>query len=263
MWDLWWTKIHWGRFCPSTSDSPANHSTDCSTLIIIIIRGRYSRSTNALSNRGLGSTPPRGRKLTSLNNIHKCLLLIPNARGYNWATLFLGKINTGTSPSRLGGGVSKIDTIKYLYYTIRVLYNKICSWVPWDSDLRKAALAIPGKNWKLQTRLLVREGAPQQLARNYLKIMKERRGKIGRVSQMGAWHRQTGRLTVGRNITFWLLLILLVVPHFLLHIFLFFPFCVLTSLLCIQNVGGKWRKLRENSEKKMQQDSEQYRQKDT
>jgi hypothetical protein len=26
----------------------------------------------------------------------------PSARGYNWATLFLGDINTGTWPSRLG-----------------------------------------------------------------------------------------------------------------------------------------------------------------
>jgi hypothetical protein len=24
MWDLWWTKWHWGRFSPSTSVSPAN-----------------------------------------------------------------------------------------------------------------------------------------------------------------------------------------------------------------------------------------------
>jgi hypothetical protein len=38
VWDLWWTKWHWGRFSPSTSVSPANlHSTDCSTFIIIII----------------------------------------------------------------------------------------------------------------------------------------------------------------------------------------------------------------------------------
>jgi hypothetical protein len=38
MWDLWWTKWHWGRFSPSTSVVPANlHSTTCSTIIIIII----------------------------------------------------------------------------------------------------------------------------------------------------------------------------------------------------------------------------------
>jgi hypothetical protein len=29
-----WTKRHWGRFSPSTSVSPANHSTDFSIIII-------------------------------------------------------------------------------------------------------------------------------------------------------------------------------------------------------------------------------------
>jgi hypothetical protein len=35
MWDLWWTERHWRSFFSSTSVSPAKHSTDCSTLIII------------------------------------------------------------------------------------------------------------------------------------------------------------------------------------------------------------------------------------
>jgi hypothetical protein len=44
MWDLWWTKWHWGRFSPSISVSPANsHSISCSTLIIV--RGWYSGPT--------------------------------------------------------------------------------------------------------------------------------------------------------------------------------------------------------------------------
>jgi hypothetical protein len=35
IWDLWWTKWHWGSFSPSTSVSPVNsHSIYCSTLII-------------------------------------------------------------------------------------------------------------------------------------------------------------------------------------------------------------------------------------
>jgi hypothetical protein len=34
MWDLWWTKLHWGRFSPSTSVSPTDNSTDCCTLIM-------------------------------------------------------------------------------------------------------------------------------------------------------------------------------------------------------------------------------------
>jgi hypothetical protein len=42
MWDLWWTKWHWGRFSASTAVSPTNHhSTNLS--IIIITRGRYDR----------------------------------------------------------------------------------------------------------------------------------------------------------------------------------------------------------------------------
>jgi hypothetical protein len=42
MWDLWWTKWHWGRFSPSTSVSPSDHhSTNFS--IIIITRGWHNR----------------------------------------------------------------------------------------------------------------------------------------------------------------------------------------------------------------------------
>jgi hypothetical protein len=47
------------------------------------------------------------------------------------------------------------------------------------------ALTMPGKNLKVQTRLLVREGASHQQTRNCLKIIKERMGKIGRGSQIG------------------------------------------------------------------------------
>jgi hypothetical protein len=57
--------------------------------------------------------------------------------------------------------------------------------MPWEPDLKKAALAMRSKNWKLHTRLLVREGAPRQQIRNYLKIIKERI-KVGRGSQMSA-----------------------------------------------------------------------------
>jgi hypothetical protein len=35
MWDLWWTKWHWGRFSPGTSVSPVNsHYTNCAKFII-------------------------------------------------------------------------------------------------------------------------------------------------------------------------------------------------------------------------------------
>jgi hypothetical protein len=57
MWGLWWTKRHCGRFSPSTSVSPANHSTNFS--IIIITRGWHNRSINGRSAKWtqLDSTP--------------------------------------------------------------------------------------------------------------------------------------------------------------------------------------------------------------
>jgi hypothetical protein len=98
--------------------------------------------------------------------------------------------NTGTWPSRLGGSLKNKD-------------NKLCSWVPWDSDLRKPALAMPSINWKVQTRLLVREGAPHQQTRTCLKIIKGRREKIGRGSQMGAWHQDRLADWLSVIIEFW------------------------------------------------------------
>jgi hypothetical protein len=60
---------------------------------------------------------------------------------------------------------------------------------PVDSDLRKVALAMPGKNWKLQTRLLVREDASLNKPEPVKKITKEIMGRIGRGSQVGAWYQ--------------------------------------------------------------------------
>jgi hypothetical protein len=39
----------------------------------------------------------------------------PSARGYNWATLFLGEINTGRNLALLVGEVSKIEIINYAH----------------------------------------------------------------------------------------------------------------------------------------------------
>jgi hypothetical protein len=92
----------------------------------------------------------------------------------------------GTWPSRLGESQNRD--------------NEICSWIPWDSDPRKTALGMPSKNWKLQTRLLVREGAPNQQTRKYLKVIKERTLN-GCESQMGAWHQD--RLADWLSIVMW------------------------------------------------------------
>jgi hypothetical protein len=44
MWDLWWTKRHWGRFSQSISVSLASHSIDFS--IIKIIWGWHNKPTS-------------------------------------------------------------------------------------------------------------------------------------------------------------------------------------------------------------------------
>jgi hypothetical protein len=84
--------------------------------------------------------------------------LIPIAGGYNWVTLFLGDINTGTWPSRLGES--------------RIWDRKIWSRVLWDSDPRMTALARTSSNCKWQTRSLVRESALHQQTRNCLTVTK-------------------------------------------------------------------------------------------
>jgi hypothetical protein len=44
MWDLWWTKWHWGRFSPTILVSSANsHSTAC--IIIIYHLGLVQQTT--------------------------------------------------------------------------------------------------------------------------------------------------------------------------------------------------------------------------
>jgi hypothetical protein len=101
-------------------------------------------------------------------------------RGYNWATLFLGDINTGTWPSRLG--------------EFPIWDSKIWSWVSLDSNPTMIALARASSSCKRQTRPLVREDAPHQQTRNCLTVL-----KIWSWAPDGARHED--RLAVGRNIT--------------------------------------------------------------
>jgi hypothetical protein len=70
----------------------------------------------------------------------------PCARVYNWATLFLGKINTGAWTSKFGETQNR--------------ESEVWSWVPRDSDPRKTALARPSRKCKSQTGTVVREAAP-------------------------------------------------------------------------------------------------------
>jgi hypothetical protein len=78
----------------------------------------------------------------------------------------------------------------------RMWDSKIWSRVPRDSDPRKTALARASSNCKRQIRPLVREGAPNQQTCNCQTII-----KIWSLAPDGCFiPRQTGRLTVGRNI---------------------------------------------------------------
>jgi hypothetical protein len=59
VWDLWWTKWHWGRFSSSTSVSPANHhSTNLSNIII----------TRGWQNRPIGGRSAEWTKLKIVKN---------------------------------------------------------------------------------------------------------------------------------------------------------------------------------------------------
>jgi hypothetical protein len=60
---LWWTKWHCSRFSPSTSVSPANHSTNLS--IIIITRGWHNRPISSRSAEWT-QTPPSTMVLTEI-----------------------------------------------------------------------------------------------------------------------------------------------------------------------------------------------------
>jgi hypothetical protein len=98
-----------------------------------------------------------------------------DAWGYKWATLFLEEIrvNIGTCPSRM---------------------QKSENWVTLYSDQRKIALARPSRYWKLQTRPLVREGAPHQQTRNCPQIILKEEEKLVTILDVCLTRRQTGWL---------------------------------------------------------------------
>jgi hypothetical protein len=89
MWDLWWTKLHWGRFSPSTSVSFASsHSNNCSTSSSFNIRRWYNRPINGRHTKWTQSHPtPRNLKKTSheivslswLSSVCYCVQKTPHA----------------------------------------------------------------------------------------------------------------------------------------------------------------------------------------
>jgi hypothetical protein len=79
----------------------------------------------------------------------------------------------------------------------RIWDSKIGSGVPRDSDPRMTALVRASSYYKRQTRPLVRGRAPHQQTRNHLTVMRIYSKAPDACSIPG----QTGRLTVGRNIS--------------------------------------------------------------
>jgi hypothetical protein len=60
IWDLWWTKWHWGGFSPSTSVSPPNlYSTNCSTVTIIYHLGLVQWVNSDRSTKWIQSHPTK------------------------------------------------------------------------------------------------------------------------------------------------------------------------------------------------------------
>jgi hypothetical protein len=100
MWGLWWTKRQWDRFSPSTSVSPANHSTNFS--IIIIIRGRHNRHISG-----------RSARWTQLDSIPHCTNLkknyIPTNRVAQLYPQALGSIFVTSYDSQGHGGGIRIS----------------------------------------------------------------------------------------------------------------------------------------------------------
>jgi hypothetical protein len=73
------------------------------SLEACLIQTPFSFESDRSATRGLYCTINVANvNLTYLFVAFKCYMFVPSARGYNWATLFLGDINTGTWPSRLG-----------------------------------------------------------------------------------------------------------------------------------------------------------------
>jgi hypothetical protein len=101
----------------------------------------------------------------------------PSAWGYNWATLFLGNINTRIWSVRLGS--LKSETINY------------------GHDPRITALAKASSNCKQQTCPLIREGTQHQQTHNYLTVT-----KIWSLApNVGLTPWQIGQLTASCSIT--------------------------------------------------------------
>jgi hypothetical protein len=117
---------------------------------------------------------------------------VANAWGYNWVTLFLGEVNTGTWSSRFEG-VPEIESIKYTHVSRETQTRERLRW--------RGPSTIENYRPDLSS-----ERAPHvNKLRNCLIIIlkKKKKEKLGRGPLTGGCltPRQTGLLTAGLNIT--------------------------------------------------------------
>jgi hypothetical protein len=66
-------------------------------IIVVVKRGAVFMASNQCA-----IITACSREADFISSTHSSPYNKPSARGYNWATLFPGDINTGTWPSRLG-----------------------------------------------------------------------------------------------------------------------------------------------------------------
>jgi hypothetical protein len=102
MWDLWWTKWHWGRFSPSTSVFLANsHSTNCSRRSTSIVSGCYNWPVSGWRTKWVRSHAiPRNWKeklhgvlvsLACTEQAHYCITAVSHSNSYRKKGILLPK----------------------------------------------------------------------------------------------------------------------------------------------------------------------------
>jgi hypothetical protein len=159
-------------------------------------------------------TRPLVREGAPSQQTHNCQTVIKSGRKHRMGALFQERLaswpsvvtwdSDSDSDSRnppCGGGVEYLHRDLASRRRRRKGKSRIWGSIIWpsvlrDSDTKMTSLARFSSNFKRQTRLLVREGAPNQQTRNCQTII-----KIWSQAPEGCFiPRQTSRLTVGCNI---------------------------------------------------------------
>jgi hypothetical protein len=147
MWGLWWAKRHWGRFSPSTSVSPANHSTNFSS--IIITRGWHNRPMVAAVRSGLNWTPAPTipiKKIRCYGNqlTYTQTFILPLKVTLNVQTI--STMESWGSIHRTGREASLLSRPSWIHisiaYIVYIQWNRLAILF-----IKRACLRLPAKLW--------------------------------------------------------------------------------------------------------------------